>query len=109
MKRLQIQEKQLLASENVIEKRVLDVNALAIFLVKDHNGNEFVSPLIEVDVGMGIEHIQLSISKINCFLHSSFPFFVQCSLKLFKQLGVLSVGADVGIGYFVEKIGVFEA
>jgi len=29
------------------EKRVLDVNALAIFLVEDHPGNHYVSPVIE--------------------------------------------------------------
>jgi len=29
------------------EKRVLDVNALAIFLVEDHPGNQYVSPVIE--------------------------------------------------------------
>lgn len=28
------------------EKRVLDVNALAIFLVEDHPGNRYVSPII---------------------------------------------------------------
>jgi predicted nucleic acid-binding protein len=34
-------------SEGDKEKRVLDVNALAIFLVKDHPGNMFVSPVVE--------------------------------------------------------------
>jgi len=29
------------------EKRVLDVNTLAIFLVKDHPGNQHVTPIIE--------------------------------------------------------------
>jgi len=29
------------------ESRVLDVNALAIFLVEDHPGNRYVSPIIE--------------------------------------------------------------
>jgi len=29
------------------EKRVLDVNVLAIFLVEDHPGNEFVYPIVE--------------------------------------------------------------
>jgi len=29
------------------EKRVLDVNALGIFLVEDHPGNHYVSPVIE--------------------------------------------------------------
>jgi len=29
------------------EKRVLDVNILAIFLVRDHPGNEHVSPVVE--------------------------------------------------------------
>lgn len=29
------------------EKRVLDVNTLAIFLVEDHPGNQYVSPVIE--------------------------------------------------------------
>jgi len=29
------------------ERRVLDVNALAIFLVGNHPGNEYISPLIE--------------------------------------------------------------
>jgi len=36
-----------LASERGKEKRVLDVNALAVFLVKDHPGNVFVSPVVE--------------------------------------------------------------
>jgi predicted nucleic acid-binding protein len=36
-----------LASEGDKEKRVLDVNALAILLVKDHPGNVFVSPVVE--------------------------------------------------------------
>jgi predicted nucleic acid-binding protein len=36
-----------LASEGDKEKRVLDVNALAIFLVKDHPGNVFVSSVVE--------------------------------------------------------------
>jgi predicted nucleic acid-binding protein len=36
-----------LASEGNKEKKVLDVNALAIFLVKDHPGNTFVSPVVE--------------------------------------------------------------
>jgi predicted nucleic acid-binding protein len=30
-----------------IEKRVFDVNVLAIFLVKDHPGNAYVSPVVE--------------------------------------------------------------
>lgn len=34
-------------SESGKEKRVLDVNVLAIFLVKDHPGNRFVSPIVE--------------------------------------------------------------
>jgi len=29
------------------EKRVLDVNTLAIFLVEDHPGNQFIAPIIE--------------------------------------------------------------
>lgn len=37
-------ERQLLANK---EKRVLDVNTLAIFLVEDHPGNQYVSPVIE--------------------------------------------------------------
>jgi len=36
-----------LVNEGDKEKRVLDVNALAIFLVKDHPGNMFVSPVVE--------------------------------------------------------------
>lgn len=36
-----------MVSESDKEKRVLDVNALAIFLVKDHPGNMFVSPVVE--------------------------------------------------------------
>jgi predicted nucleic acid-binding protein len=36
-----------LASEKGKEKRVLDVNALAVFLVKDHPGNEYVSSVVE--------------------------------------------------------------
>ena len=36
-----------MASEAAKEKRVLDVNALAIFLVKDHPANDYMSPLIE--------------------------------------------------------------
>lgn len=34
-------------SEADIEKKVLDVNILAIFLVKDHPGNKYVSPVVE--------------------------------------------------------------
>lgn len=37
-------------SEGDEEKRVLDVNALAIFLVKDHPGNLFVSSVVEEGV-----------------------------------------------------------
>ncbi|KPV62136.1 MAG: hypothetical protein AOA65_2028 [Candidatus Bathyarchaeota archaeon BA1] len=29
------------------ERRILDVNVLAIFLVCDHPGNEHVSPIVE--------------------------------------------------------------
>jgi len=36
-----------LASETGKERRVLDVNVLAIFLVKNHPGNKFVSPILE--------------------------------------------------------------
>jgi predicted nucleic acid-binding protein len=36
-----------LANEAGKERKVLDVNALAIFLVKDHPGNKYVSPVIE--------------------------------------------------------------
>ena len=36
-----------MAHETVKEKRVLDVNALAIFLVQDHPGNKYVSPIVE--------------------------------------------------------------
>jgi len=36
-----------LASETGKERRVLDVNALAIFLVRDHPGNEYVTPIVE--------------------------------------------------------------
>jgi len=36
-----------LASETVKEKKVLDVNTLAVFLVKDHPGNKYVSSVIE--------------------------------------------------------------
>ena len=36
-----------MASEAGKEKRVLDVNTLAIFLVKDHPGNKYVSPIVE--------------------------------------------------------------
>ncbi len=36
-----------MASDTGPERRILDVNALAIFLVKDHPGNKYVSPAIE--------------------------------------------------------------
>ena len=36
-----------MASETDEKKKVLDVNALAIFLVKDHPGNPYVSSVIE--------------------------------------------------------------
>jgi len=36
-----------LASEYSKERRVLDVNVLAIFLVKDHPGNDYVSSIVE--------------------------------------------------------------
>jgi predicted nucleic acid-binding protein len=37
----------LASNTNNIEKRILDVNVLAIFLVKDHPGHEYVTPIIE--------------------------------------------------------------
>jgi predicted nucleic acid-binding protein len=36
-----------LASETNRERKVLDVNTLAIFLVKDHPGNKYVSSVVE--------------------------------------------------------------
>lgn len=36
-----------MASETAKEKKVLDVNALAIFLVNDHPGNKYVFPIVE--------------------------------------------------------------
>lgn len=36
-----------MASETSKERKVLDVNVLAIFLVKDHPANEYVSPVVE--------------------------------------------------------------
>jgi len=38
------QERQPLASK---EKRVLDINILAIYLVEDHPGNRYVTPIVE--------------------------------------------------------------
>lgn len=36
-----------MANEISTMKRVLDINVLAIFLVKDHPGNKYVSPVVE--------------------------------------------------------------
>jgi len=36
-----------LANDVSAEKRVIDVNVLAVFLVKDHPGNKYVSPVVE--------------------------------------------------------------
>ena len=36
-----------MANDVSAEKRVIDVNVLAVFLVKDHPGNEYVSPVVE--------------------------------------------------------------
>lgn len=36
-----------MANDVSAEKRVIDVNVLAVFLVKDHPGNKYVSPVVE--------------------------------------------------------------
>jgi hypothetical protein len=46
-KRSCLLEKQRLASRLDVEKRVFDVNILAIYLVKGHPGFEYVSPIVE--------------------------------------------------------------
>jgi predicted nucleic acid-binding protein len=67
VRRFQIQERQPLENEDSKEKKVLDVNALAIFLVKDHPGNEFVSPLIENGLSGAYVPILMDILPIRAY------------------------------------------
>jgi len=56
-----------LASESDKERRVLDVNALAIFLVKDHPGNVFVSSVIEEGLKGAYIPVLMSILPIRAY------------------------------------------
>ncbi|MCD6510736.1 MAG: type II toxin-antitoxin system VapC family toxin [Thermoprotei archaeon] len=59
-----MQEKQLL--EN-IEKKIWDVNVLAIFLVEDHPGNKYVSPTVEEGLRGAYIPILLDILPIRAY------------------------------------------
>ncbi len=61
-------ERQLLASNNsVIDKRVLDVNALAIFLSKGHPGFEYVSPIVESGLRGAYTPILMDVLPLRAF------------------------------------------
>jgi predicted nucleic acid-binding protein len=56
-----------LASEAVKEKRVLDVNVLAIFLVRDHPGNGYVSSVVEEGLRGAFIPVILDILPVRAF------------------------------------------
>lgn len=50
-----------------VEKKVLDVNILAVFLVKDHPGNEYVSPVVGEGLRGGFIPVLLDILPIRAY------------------------------------------
>ncbi len=62
-----MQVRLLLVSEIVGDRRVLDVNALAIFLVEDHPGNRYVSPIIEEGLRGGYVPLLMDILPVRAF------------------------------------------
>jgi len=50
-----------------VEKRVFDVNVLAVFLVKDHPGCEFVSPVVEAGLRGAYVPLLLDVSPVRTF------------------------------------------
>ncbi len=56
-----------MASDVSVEKKVLDVNILAVFLVKDHPGNEYVSPVVEEGLRGGFIPLLLDILPIRAY------------------------------------------
>ena len=55
------------SSASGVEKRVFDVNVLAIFLVKDHPGCRFVSPLVEEGLRGGFVPLVLDILPFRAY------------------------------------------
>lgn len=56
-----------MASDVSIEKKVLDVNILAVFLVKDHPGNKYVSPVVEEGLRGGFIPLVMDILPIRAY------------------------------------------
>jgi len=56
-----------LASDVSVEKEVLDVNVLAVFLVKDHPGNEYVTSIVEDGLRGVFTPIIMDIIPIRAF------------------------------------------
>ena len=55
------------SSAGDVEKRVLDVNVLAIFLVKDHPGCRYVSPVVEEGLRGGYVPLVLDVLPVRAF------------------------------------------
>jgi len=56
-----------LANDVSVEKKVLDVNILAVFLVKDHPGNKYVSPMVEEGLRGGFIPLIMDILPIRAY------------------------------------------
>jgi len=56
-----------LANETGKEKKVLDVNILAVFLVRDHPGNEYVSSVVEEGLRGAFIPVILDILPVRAF------------------------------------------
>ena len=56
-----------MASDVSVEKKVLDVNVLAVFLVKDHPGNEYVTSIVEDGLRGVFTPIIMDILPIRAF------------------------------------------
>ena len=56
-----------MANDVSVEKKVLDVNILAVFLVKNHPGNEYVSPVVEEGLRGGFIPLLLDILPIRAY------------------------------------------
>ncbi len=56
-----------MGSETGKRQRVLDVNTLAIFLVKNHPGNEYVHPLVEEGLRGGYTPLVMDILPVRVY------------------------------------------
>lgn len=56
-----------MATETATEKRLLDINVLAIFLVKNHPGNKYISPIIEEGLRGGFTPLIMDILPIRAY------------------------------------------